>query len=85
MDCSSQFCSQTRSGTLDYHLFGPVKDILSGRHSADKELKESFRDVLRRRGKQFYNVTKRLTQRRQTVLQMTETLWENSLIIANDV
>jgi hypothetical protein len=40
----------------DYHLFGPVKDVLLGRHSANvDEMKQSFRDVLRSRGREFYN------------------------------
>jgi hypothetical protein len=40
----------------DYRLFGPVKDALRGRHFADdNELAQSFRDVLRSRGREFYN------------------------------
>jgi hypothetical protein len=38
----------------DYHLFGPVKDALRGRHFADDdELKQVFRDVLRSRGRGY--------------------------------
>jgi histone-lysine N-methyltransferase SETMAR len=38
----------------DYHMFGPVKDALRGCHFADdNELKQSFRDVLRSRGREF--------------------------------
>jgi hypothetical protein len=40
----------------DCGLFGPVRDALRGRHFADgNELKQSFRDVLRSRGREFYN------------------------------
>jgi hypothetical protein len=58
----------TRSPDLasfDCHLFGPVKDALRGLHIADdKELKQSFCDVFRSRGREFYNNgTQRLTQR----------------------
>jgi hypothetical protein len=31
----------------DSHLFGPVKDVLCGRHFADKELKENVSDESR--------------------------------------
>jgi hypothetical protein len=40
----------------DYNLFGSVKDALSGGHFADhNELKQSFHDALRSRGREFYN------------------------------
>jgi hypothetical protein len=46
----------------DCHLFGPAKDVLRGRHfGADSEMKQSFRDVLPSRGREFYNSA---TQRR---------------------
>jgi hypothetical protein len=38
----------------DYHLFDPVRVVLRERHFAD-ELKQSFRDVLRSRSREFYN------------------------------
>jgi hypothetical protein len=48
----------------DCHLFGPVKDALRGRHFVDvNELQQSFRDVLRSRGREFYSIgTQRLAQ-----------------------
>jgi hypothetical protein len=40
----------------DYHLSGPVKDVLHGHHSAhNNELKQSFSAVLRSQGREFYN------------------------------
>jgi hypothetical protein len=72
----------------DHPLFGSVKDALRGRHFAsDNELKESFRDVLRSRSREFYSTgIQCLTQRWQKcVWKMTETLWKSSLIIAKDV
>jgi hypothetical protein len=55
-----------------YRLFGPVRDALRGRHFADdNELKQSFSDALRSRGREFCNTgTKLLTQRWQNVLKM---------------
>jgi histone-lysine N-methyltransferase SETMAR len=49
----------------DCHLFGRVKCVLHGRHFAhDSELKQSFRDVLRSRDREFYNTgIQHLTQR----------------------
>jgi hypothetical protein len=48
----------------DCHLFRPVKDALRGCHFADdKELRQSFRDVHRSRGWEFYSISiQRLTQ-----------------------
>jgi hypothetical protein len=41
---------------LSVTCFGPVKDALHRRHFADNnELKQSFREVLRSRGTEFYN------------------------------
>jgi hypothetical protein len=40
-------------------------------------------DVLRNGGREFYNIgTQRLTQRLQKCVEMTETSWKNSFIIA---
>jgi hypothetical protein len=49
----------------DCHLFGPVKDALYGCHFADdNEMKQSFCDAFRSRGREFYNTgIQRLTQR----------------------
>jgi hypothetical protein len=49
----------------DYRLFDHVKDALRGRHFADEnDLKQSFRSVLRSRGREFYNIGKQsFTQR----------------------
>jgi hypothetical protein len=45
----------------NYHLFGPVKDPLRGRHYADdNELKQSFRDVIRSQDREFYSGIQRL-------------------------
>jgi hypothetical protein len=70
----------------DYDLFGPVKDALRGRHFADdNELNQSFRDVLRNRGREFYNTgVQRLIQRWQKRVENEDTV-KNSLIIAKDV
>jgi hypothetical protein len=39
----------------DLHLFGPVEDALLGRHFAnDNKLKESFHDVPRSPGREFF-------------------------------
>jgi hypothetical protein len=58
---------------FDYHLFGPVKHALRGRHFADaNELKQTFRDVLRSQGREFYNGIHRLTGK--SLLIMTEPL-----------
>jgi hypothetical protein len=59
----------------NYHLSGSVKDALRGRHFADdNELKQSFRDVLRSRGRDFtillYGV---LLNVGKSVLKMTQT------------
>jgi histone-lysine N-methyltransferase SETMAR len=55
----------------DYHLFGPVKDALCGCYfTDDNELKQSFRDVLQSRGREFYNIgVQRLTQRWQKCVE----------------
>jgi hypothetical protein len=60
--------------TPDYRLFGFVNDALPGRHFAhDSELKQSFRDVLRSRGREFYSTgIQRLTQHRQKCIKMTD-------------
>jgi hypothetical protein len=43
--------------TSDYHLFGPVKNVLRGHHfSDDGELKQSFCDVLQSQGRELYNI-----------------------------
>jgi histone-lysine N-methyltransferase SETMAR len=59
-----------------YHLFGLVKDALRGRHFADdNELKQSFRDVLRSRGREFYNSgVHRRSQRWQKYVENDENL-----------
>jgi hypothetical protein len=64
-------CSQPRSGTSDYYLFGPVKGTLRGRRFADdNELQQSFHVVLRSRGREFYNICKeRFNQRRQNCVE----------------
>jgi hypothetical protein len=65
-----------------YHLFGPVKYAVRRRYFADdNELKQSFHDALRSRGREFYI----LLDVCKSVLQITETLWKNSLIIAKVV
>jgi hypothetical protein len=67
----------------DCHLFGRVKDTLRGRHFADNELVQSFRDVVRGRGREFYNtVIQRRTQSLQTCVEKDEDCGKNSLIIA---
>jgi hypothetical protein len=43
------------------------------------------RDVLRSRGREFYETGTQRSQRWQILLKITETLWKNSLIIAKDV
>jgi hypothetical protein len=71
----------------DHHMFGPVSDALRGHHFADdNELKQSFRDVLLSRGREFHNTgIQRLTQHWQSVLKMTKTLWKDSFVIAKYV
>jgi hypothetical protein len=70
----------------NYQLFGPVKDGLHRCHFADdNRLKQSLRDVLWSRGREFYNTgIQHLTQCWQA-LKMTDTLWKNSHITAKDV
>jgi hypothetical protein len=52
----------------------------------ENELKQSFRNVLGSRGKEFDNaVTQHLIQRWQKSVKMTGILWKNRLIIAKDV
>jgi hypothetical protein len=65
------------------YLFGPVTKALPGLHLADdKELKQSFRNVLRSRGREFYNIgVQSLIQRWQKRVEMTGTLWKNRHII----
>jgi hypothetical protein len=55
----------------DSHLFGAVKDVQRGHHFADdNELKQSFRDVLRSRGRELYNNgIRRLTERWQQCVE----------------
>jgi hypothetical protein len=84
--CSSPSCSQPRSGTSDYHLFGSVKSILCGCWFADvNKLKQSFMMCYEVKAGNFttmehsilFNIAKSL-------LKMTQTLWKNSLT-AKDV
>jgi hypothetical protein len=67
-----------------YHLFGSVKDALCGRHFVDyNEVKQSFREVLRSRSKEFYNNSiQRLTQRWKICVENDRDFVENSLIVA---
>jgi hypothetical protein len=53
------------------HLFAPVKDALRGRHFADdNELKQSVRNALRSRGREFYsNGMQLLTERWQKCVE----------------
>jgi hypothetical protein len=69
------------------HLFGPVKNALRGHHFADdKELKQSFHDVPRSRGRKVYNSgVERLTQCWQNAMKITGTVWKNNLLIAKGV
>jgi histone-lysine N-methyltransferase SETMAR len=48
----------------DFHLFGPLRDVLRGRRFADDvELNHSVREDLRRFSKEFYTTdVQRLTQ-----------------------
>jgi hypothetical protein len=56
----------------DYRLFGPVRDALHVRHFVDdNELKQSFRDELRIRGREFYSTgIQRLTQHWQKFVEI---------------
>jgi histone-lysine N-methyltransferase SETMAR len=68
------------------HVFGPVKDGLHGRHFVYDEYKQTFRFVLRSRGREFYNTgIQHLTQRWQKCVENEGDFVENSLIIAKDV
>jgi hypothetical protein len=60
----------------DYHLFSPVKDALLGRHFADdNEMIQSFRYVLRIRGREFATLVHSiLLNDGKSVLKMTETV-----------
>jgi hypothetical protein len=61
-------------------MFGPVNDALSGHCLADDD-EFGFRDVLRRRGREFYIVIGREVIVGKSVM-MTETLWRNYLVTA---
>jgi hypothetical protein len=70
-----------------YNPSAPLQDAQRGRHFADNsELKLKFRDVLRSRGRDFYNTgIQGLTQRWQKCIKM-KTFWgKNNLIIEKDV
>jgi histone-lysine N-methyltransferase SETMAR len=71
----------------DYHLFGPVKDAVCGFHfSDDNKLKQSFCDVLRSGGREFYNTgTQCLTRCWQKCVENAGDFVENSLIDAKDI
>jgi hypothetical protein len=68
----------------DYHLFGPVKDALHGRHVADdNELKQSFRGVLRVEEGNFKTlVHNALHNDGKRVLKITYASYKNTLTIA---
>jgi hypothetical protein len=86
MGCSSPSCSQSRSGTLSLPLSGPVKDALCECHFAnDKEVKQSFCDVLQSQGREFYNNgILHITQCWQKRVENDEDCEKNYLMIAKD-
>lgn len=71
----------------DYHLFDPLKHELYGRHFADdNEWKQSLRDVLQCRGKEFHIAgIQSLNQRRQKCVENERDLVKNSLTITKDM
>jgi histone-lysine N-methyltransferase SETMAR len=70
----------------NYHLFGPVKNVLCKRHFADdNELKRSFHDVFRSQGREFHNTGKKyLTQCWQKCVENDGDFVKNGLIIAKN-
>jgi hypothetical protein len=71
----------------DCHLFGPVPlRSLRGRYfAANNELKQSFRDVLRSRGGEFYNTGTQHINLGKSVLKMIWKMWKSSPVTATDV
>jgi hypothetical protein len=66
-----------------YHMFGPVKDALCGRHLADDNELKVFMMCFKIKAGYFPTLVFLLNVGK-SMLKMTKTLWKNSLIIAKD-
>jgi hypothetical protein len=69
----------------DYDPFGLKRDAFRGRHfAADKELMQSFRDVVEAGNftTLLYTVLLNVSK---SELKVTQTLWKNRLIITKDI